>query len=402
MERTFDYVVERAKEAEQVVIVAASRCGREVLVRLKQRQNVNIVAFFDNDDKKEGATIHGIKVVKPYCLKNDNVLYIISVDTEKWRDELKRQLLAMGVKEEQITRCYCEKDDEYYANLDEKYLKDEISLQYYAQFERELNWDNPTHYNEIINWEKVNVRDERRTWYADKAKVREYVKSKIGEQYVAKRYGEWDNVEDIDFCLLPDSFVLKLNHGSGMNIVIKDKSQMDEDAVREQLNVWKNMKYVYFHGSFEMHYKDIVPRIVCEEYLEGLAESVYDYNIYCFQGEPEYIWCIKGSHKSDCKATFYDKNWTMQDFYYGYPKDEELAPRPEGLEEMLRLSRILAEDFSHVRVDWYNMPDGRVIFGELTFATWAGMQKFVPAKYDEIFGKLAIGNRKEKYEWKMC
>ena len=81
----------------------------------------------------------------------------------------------------------------------------------------------------------------------------------------------------------------------------------------------------------------------------------------------------------------------MQPFSYGYPKDEEEAPRPEKLDEILDLSRTLCKQFKHVRVDWYNMPDGRVLFGEMTFATWAGLAKFIPEEYDMIFGKLIDG-----------
>ena len=78
----------------------------------------------------------------------------------------------------------------------------------------------------------------------------------------------------------------------------------------------------------------------------------------------------------------------MQPFSYGYPKDPVLAPKPGKLDKMLELSRVLCQDFEHVRVDWYNMPDGRVLFGEMTFSTWSGLMHFVPEEYDGVFGKL--------------
>lgn len=68
-----------------------------------------------------------------------------------------------------------------------------------------------------------------------------------------------------------------------------------------------------------------------------------------------------------------------------------LAPRPEKLDEMLKLSEILCKQFKHVRVDWYNMPDGRLLFSEMTFTTWAGLSKFVPEEYDLKFGELIDG-----------
>ena len=102
----------------------------------------------------------------------------------------------------------------------------------------------------------------------------------------------------------------------------------------------------------------------------------------------KYIWCIKGSHRPDCTATFYNTDWERQPFSFGYPLDIYPAPRPEKLDEMLELTKILCKDFEHVRVDWYIMPDGRILFGEMTFQTWGGMKKIVPKKYDLYLGSL--------------
>jgi len=256
----------------------------------------------------------------------------------------------------------------------------------YEKFGKPINWQKPETYNEKINWEKINIKDERRTRLADKYLVREWIKEQIGEKYLTQLYGVWDNACDINFDKLPNQFVLKLNNGSGRNIIVKDKSKFNQVEVCQKLNEWREHNFAY--NSFELHYKNIIPKIICEEYLEGLAESVYDYNIYCFHGKPEYIWCIKGSHRPGCQASFYNKKWEMQSFSYGYPKDPVLAPRPSKLEEMLKLSETLSKEFEHVRVDWYNLPDGRVLFGEMTFSTWSGLMHFEPEEYDLVFGNL--------------
>ena len=180
--------------------------------------------------------------------------------------------------------------------------------------------------------------------------------------------------------------MLKCNHGSGWNIIVKDKKKINVENVKKQLNTWLNLNTAYM--GFEMQYKDIQPKIICEKYLVGVAETLYDYNIYCFHGKPKYIWCIKGSHRPGCVASFYDKDWRMQDFSYGYPIDPIEAPRPKQLEKMLELSEKLSKDFEHVRVDWYNMPDGKIIFGEMTFSSWNGLHKFEPEEWDMKFGKL--------------
>ena len=307
-------------------------------------------------------------------------------DAEKYRKDFYIQLQELGINKKDIITYYYYRDYDYLRNLDEKYYQDEIEAMYYEKFGERMNWQNPVSYNEKINCEKLKVKDNRRTQLADKYLVREWIKDQIGEKYLTKLYGVWEDANDINFDRLPNQFVFKLNNGSGRNIIVKDKEKIDKVQVCQQLNEWKVHNFAF--ESYELHYKDIIPKIVCEEYLEGVAENVYDYNIYCFHGEPEYIWCIRESHRPGCRASFYNKEWEMQPFSYGYPKDPVLAPRPEKLEEMLELSKILCKEFQHVRVDWYNLPDGRVVFGEMTFSTWGGLMHFEPKEYDIVFGRL--------------
>ena len=382
-ERVWGYILEKAKNADAVIIVGAGKIGRGLVTRFEENL-VPVEALFDNDEGLVGSKIGNVIVSKPYKVIRENSVYFIAVKEEMHRKALCSQLQALGVEKEDIIIYQTYRDYEYLSNLDEKYYEEEIQEMYFDKFGKRMNWQKPLTYNEKINWEKINVKDQRRTRLADKYLVREWIKEQIGEKYLTKLYGVWDDANDINFDDLPRSFVLKLNNGSGRNIIVKDKSQINQEATRQQLNKWKENNFAY--TSLELHYKDIVPKIICEEYLEGVAESVYDYDIYCFHGEPVYVWCIKGSHRPGCQASFYDKNWEMQNFSYGYPLDPVPAPRPEKLDQMLDLSRLLSKDFEHVRVDWYNLPDGRVLFCEMTFSTWGGLKQWQPEKYDAIFG----------------
>ncbi len=386
MKISLEYVKKRARNIDQVVIVGAGTRGKELLSHLLKEDSISSIIFFDNNKELEGGSIEDIDVFLPYKIEQRSCVYIIAVDDADLRKKFRMQLVGLGINEKEIINYYYYRDYDYLSTLDEKYYEDEIKTMYYEEFGKAINWKNPVTYNEIINWEKLNVKDERRTKLVDKFLVREWVKEQIGEKYLTNLYGVWDNTSEIDFDLLPDAFALKLNNGSGRNIIVKDKSKINCKKVCQQLDEWKEKNFAY--NSFELQYRDVVPKIICEEYMEGMAESVYDYNIYCFHGEPEYIWCIKGSHRPECRASFYDKDWVMQPFSYGYPKDPVLAPRPEKLDEMLELSKILCKDFKHVRVDWYNLPDGRVLFGEMTFSTWSGLMHFVPEEYDLVFGNL--------------
>ncbi len=385
LKKSFDQVLSKSKNKE-IIVVGAGTYGKELAGALIDN-DCDVKCFFDNDKNKQGSAIYGVCIEEPsLALVNENTMLVLSVGGDYNRYQLVKQLLQMGISQQQIICYFPYHCADYNASLPESEYKDVISEMFYERFGREMNWDSPRTYNEKINWEKINNHDERRVTLADKSLARNWVAEKIGKEHITRHYGVWDHAEDIPFDELPEKFVLKANNGSGRNILVKDKNKLDIPRTKEQLDYWMTSNYMF--NSFEMHYKDIKPRIIAEEYLDGLAESVYDYNIYCFHGEPKYIWCIKGSHRPGCTASFYDLDWNKQPFSYGYPPDIYPAPKPHNLDEMLELTRILCRDFDHVRVDWFDMPDGRILFGEMTFQTWGGLKRFIPEEYDLIFGDM--------------
>ena len=50
-------------------------------------------------------------------------------------------------------------------------------------------------------------------------------------------------------------------------------------------------------------------------------------------------------------------------------------PKPECLEEMINVARMLSNGFPQVRVDLYELK-GKVYFGEMTFTSNGGYQDF--------------------------
>ncbi len=361
-------------------------------MNLLEEHSVNVNAFFDNNPTLIGTAIrsingNSIKIMSPYKVNGKACLYIIAVTKPEFRRELRSQLQEIGIDMDDIIAvAYESRSYEYMSTLDEKFYQEELQTMYFEEFNKYINWQNPITYNEKINWEKINNRDSRRERLADKYLVRDWVRERIGEKYLTKLYGVWDDANEIDFERLPNKFVLKVNNGSQRNIIVKDKGQIKKEEVCRQLNEWKKINFAY--KNLELQYKNIIPKIICEEYLEGVADSVYEYDVYCFHDKPMYIWCIKGSHKPECKASFYDLNWQIQPFSYFYPKDEVMAPKPENLEEMLKLTEVLCKDFSHIRVDWFSLPDGRVLFGEMTFSSCAGICHWEPEEYDTVFGNF--------------
>lgn len=383
-----DKILEHIEKKNEIVLVGAGKYGVELLALLAEKGK-KVVAFYDNAKEKQGKYMYGIPIQEP-TRREGNCIYIICMRDPSSVSLIHNQLLALGILEEDVVAVHKfeKKNYETIDWNDIKQCKEAIEELYFDVFQKKMNWDNPITYNEKLNWEKIYDPNPLKTRLADKYLVRNWVFEKIGEEYLTRLYGVWDKPEEIDYDALPSQFVLKTNNGSGRNSIVTDKTKIEISAIKNQLAVW--LKKSHYPVGFEIQYRDITPKIICEEYLEGVAENLYDYDVFCFHGEPKYIWCIKGSHRPGCKASFYDLNWNKQEFSYGYPIDEGMAPKPDKLDEMLELSRKLSQGFKHARVDWYEYPKSRhgILFSEITFTTWAGLKHFFPPQYDEILGKL--------------
>ena len=92
--------------------------------------------------------------------------------------------------------------------------------------------ENPVTIQDKLRWLNIYDADPLKSDCADKLKVKEYAKSILGCDISVPTIAVWNNAEDIDFSKLPERFVLKCNHGSGMNIIVRDKSQINETEIR--------------------------------------------------------------------------------------------------------------------------------------------------------------------------
>lgn len=168
---------------------------------------------------------------------------------------------------------------------DEAYLK----IQYRIKMKKRLNLENPQTFNEKLQWLKLHDRRPEYTMMVDKYRVRDFVRQKLGEEYLIPLIDVWDDPEDIDFDLLPDNFVLKCNHNSGKGMCIcKDKASLDIESVKSELS--QGLKQNYFFMYREWPYRDVPRKIVCEKYmLDSETDELRDYKWYCFNGVPQIL-----------------------------------------------------------------------------------------------------------------
>ena len=261
-----------------------------------------------------------------------------------------------------------------------------VKLQYRIKLGRSLNINEPRRFTEKLQWYKLYYRDPLMTQCADKYRVRQYIETKKLDRILTRLYAVYDKPTEVEIDSLPDKFVIKTNNGSGTNIICKDKAKISEEEVKKLLTDWLKRDY-YFAGR-EWAYKNIMPKIIVEEYLEdekNSFEGINDYKFICFNGEAKYIVLDVDRHVNH-KRNFYDTKWNFIDVNSDHPNIGDQVKRPESLEEMLQIANIIAKDFPFVRVDLYWV-NGRIFFGELTFYPWTGYVEFFPDGFDYTLGE---------------
>ncbi len=249
-----------------------------------------------------------------------------------------------------------------------------------------LNLDNPQTFNEKIQWLKLYDHNPLMTICADKVAVRDYIKEKIGEEYLVPALGIYDKPEDIDFNKLPNRFVLKVNWGSGQNIIVKDKSTLDIEAAKTQLAEWMKPENNHYYDFLEWAYKDIKPKIIAEKYIEQIDGKLLDYKFFCFNGKALYMQ-IDVDRQTNHMRSIYDMNFEKQNFSIKYPIYSETIKKPKYFDKMKQLSELFAHDFSLLRVDWYEI-NNQLKVGELTFYSEGGQGCFEPKEWDYKLGEL--------------
>lgn len=268
-----------------------------------------------------------------------------------------------------------------------KLIPDKVYLKhrYRRLMGKNLNLDPPVTYNEKLNWMKLNDRDPLYTRLADKLTAREYVRERIGEEYLVPLLGVWDRPEDIDFDMLPNQFVLKCTHDSGSYIVCKDKNAFDKKRAVAGLKQCQKTNFFYF--SREWAYKNIRPRIIAEKYLEDINDrETRDYKFFLFDGIPRFFYIATDRGIGQTKFDYFDMEFHHLDVRQHYPNSEKSLAKPQNFAQMIEMSQKLAAGLRHVRVDFYDV-NGRVYFSEFTFYNNGGVTPYDPETWDYSFGK---------------
>lgn len=264
-----------------------------------------------------------------------------------------------------------------------------LKLKFVLCMGQKLDLKCPKTFNQKLQWLKLNNRKPQYTQMVDKYAVKEYVASIIGMEYIIPTLGVWNSVDEIDWDILPDQFVLKTTHGGGGCdvIICKDKKNFDKETAKRKL--YKSLKSDIYWNFREWPYKNVPKRIIAEKFMTNNGKDLEDYKIHCFNGEPKFILVCANRYGKDAMIDdFYSTEWKLMDVRRpGHPRSDKASTTPVLLKQMLELSRILSKDIPFLRVDFYII-NNQIYFGELTFFPASGMSNFEPKEWDYKFGEM--------------
>ena len=224
------------------------------------------------------------------------------------------------------------------------------------------NESNSITFQDKLNYLLINEFPENKTSIVDKILLRNYSKAKIGKDICAPILKIYNDIDEINLEELPDKFVLKCNHGSGMNIFCYDKFKFNLSKAKSDLKNWMNINYGLL--SFEYQYLNVKKRIFAEPLLE---KEMINYKFSCFNGEPKLI-RVKGEINGINFYNIYYINWTISNIVIdddNYVLTNKFK-KPINLEKMINYSKLLSEDYCYCRVDFYEV-NGTLFLGEITF-----------------------------------
>ncbi|WP_258063539.1 ATP-grasp fold amidoligase family protein [Pseudoclavibacter sp. Z016] len=137
-----------------------------------------------------------------------------------------------------------------------------------------------------------------------------------------------------------------------------------------------NREWVYGH---------VPRRVIIEECLIGPdGEVPEDFKFFVFHGQVRYVQ-VDGGRFGKRTQDFFTPDWQRISMSGGLPWQTPTPAAPARLAEMLDVAAALGADTDFVRVDLYHLPD-RVVFGELTNYPAGGHSPFEPESWNATFG----------------
>ena len=222
-----------------------------------------------------------------------------------------------------------------------------------------------------------------------------FPKFQFRENWVLAEYNDRESnavstyFDQIDFDKLPNAFVLKCNHGSKWQYIIKNKNEFISnkrlfELIKRNITGWLEQEY-WVWGGFELQYKGIKPKILIEPlFRKDININADEIFVYCFNGCPMHI-VYMCNYKGI--TALYDKKFNFTENIFANSDFISNIQCSRIIRFAVYLSTKLSTDFNFVRVDWL-IYDNKLFFEELTFTPYSGFRKLNKKENDLKLGKL--------------
>jgi hypothetical protein len=254
----------------------------------------------------------------------------------------------------------------------------------YWQGRRRWPTRQPETFSEKLLWKMTKDRRPILTTFADKVAVRDYVAERIGSDILPKLYAVVRDPADLDLAALPDAFVVKPSHASGMiwiveppvspagsgrhtqlapNMFRTTRDVLDWDLLVSACRQWLSVQYA--DCEQEWAYRHIPRQILVEELLVDPAEPTpVDYKFYVLNGRARLLE-VHMDRFGPRRCNLVRPDWSPVDAKLPCPSDPVPPPPPDSLDRMIEIAETLGRETDFVRVDLYEI-QGRIVFGEMT------------------------------------
>jgi hypothetical protein len=257
-------------------------------------------------------------------------------------------------------------------------------------------------FSKKIAYKMLRDRNPLLTTFADKLKVRDFVSSRIDQNYLTNLLWTGKDLSEFTQIGSLSNFVVKPNHGSHAAVIVSELTSDGEslpnsvkfarwsqyvihpkkielEKLFKLTNYWLGLNYYWEPNKLpEWAYLNIEPTLLVEELLTGPKGSAPDeYRFFMVHGKCELIYRFSNRFGNEEITIFDEKGNIMEGGYLGLTSQLSDLKMAEEFFEMLRIAESLSSEIDFIRVDLYLTAQG-IKFSELTNYPMGGLRKFRP------------------------
>ena len=237
-----------------------------------------------------------------------------------------------------------------------------------------------------LNYLTIHESPDYKSKLVDKINLHKYSKNILGKDICVPILKIYKHSDEINLNELPDQFVLKCNHGEGMNIICRNKNNFNLTKAKVLLNNWMSMNYGELSSEFQ--YLNVNNLIFAQNFLK---DDIDDYKVYCFHGEPKFISVQRGIEGNNKIINYYTIDWKLTDIEIGFPYyyrvPNFIFQKPKKLYLMIEYAKKLSSEFAFVRVDFYEINE-KIYLRELSFTPFNANFKLKNLEQSIYLGNL--------------